>query len=188
MKIRWAGTILVLLSIVSCGKRIDQQVKQTVRTFDNLSLSDKNIEVQDVRESGGQLVAQIKVTTAVKMIRKDGKWVIDEIRIGDRQWEKADHVVAILNQKRSETTRRQMNVVSASINRYLAEKGTLPEVGTYEALIDVLSPGYLGPVIRVDAWSNPFRYRALSQNNYELRSAGPDGAVGTQDDLIVGSR
>ena len=179
------GGVLVLLLLTSCGKKIESQVQETVSTFDNALLSTDTVEVQSVRRSGDHVIAEIKVATAVKMKRKDGRWVIEEIRIGDRHWEKAEHILFVINEKRSETTRRQLALISEGIGHYRERNGKVPQVPSYEALIDLLSPQHLGQTIRIDAWSNPFAYQSSGEDAYELRSAGPDGEFGTEDDLFL---
>ena len=37
----------------------------------------------------------------------------------------------------------------------------------------------------IDAWGHPFKYTKLGNANFEVRSAGLDGAFGTKDDLTV---
>lgn len=179
------ASFFVLLASVSCAKKVDTQVKDAVRTFDNLSLREDQIEVEDVTEAGNQLVAEIKVTTAVRMVKKEGKWVIEEIRLADRRWEKAEHILAVINQKRSEATRRELEQLRAAIARYQAANTQVPQAQNHDELVNLLTPDYLAEVIRIDAWSNPFSYKALSKASYDLRSAGPDEILGTPDDLVM---
>jgi hypothetical protein len=35
-----------------------------------------------------------------------------------------------------------------------------------------------------DAWGKKFRYERLSESSFRLTSAGPDGAFGTDDDIV----
>lgn len=188
MKALAINAVLALLALTSCAKRLDRQVQETVRIFDNTLLSADKIEVQSVQKSGNHIIAEIKVATAVKMAKKEGKWVIEEIRIGDRRWEKAEHILAVINEQRSKTTRRQLDLLLEGIQRFADLSGEVPQVTSFEALVDVLSPQYLDEIIRIDAWSRPFSYRSLSSKSHELRSAGPDGTFGTQDDLTVQDR
>jgi general secretion pathway protein G len=37
--------------------------------------------------------------------------------------------------------------------------------------------------IPVDAWGNAFQFKREGKFRYEIRSAGPDGSMGTDDDL-----
>lgn len=40
----------------------------------------------------------------------------------------------------------------------------------------------------LDAWGNPFHFHMLSREQLEIRSAGPDGGLFTDDDLLVPRR
>lgn len=184
-----SGTFfLALLACSGCGKKIERQVQEAVRLFDNALLSADQVEVKSVTKSGDLVIAEIQVATAVKMVKKNGTWVVDEIRIGDRRWEKAEHILAVINEERKEATREQLGLISEGIRRYAEKHGQVPQVTRFEALVDVLASHYVGPVVRIDAWSNSFAYRPLSLNAYDLRSAGPDGALGTADDVVAGSQ
>ncbi|MBI4444490.1 MAG: type II secretion system protein GspG [Acidobacteria bacterium] len=172
----------------ACGRDLGRQIQETVRVFDNLRLRPDQIEVENVQPSGKEeLVAEIRVRTAVRMLKKGDKWVIEEIRLGDRHWEKAEHVLAVLNQRRSSATLSQMHSIAEKVLSYSKQHGQLPQVSSFESLIDVLSPEHLAQAIRLDAWSQPYSYRALSSSEFELRSAAADGQFGTPDDLIVRS-
>ena len=173
--------------VCSCGKRLNTQVRDAVRNFDNLSLPKESVEVTDVRGSGDKVVAEITVKTAIKMTRRNNKWELEEVRLGDRRWEKASHILTVLEGERIATTREQLKKILAGIHRYQGSQGEVPAAANFEKLIDTLSPTYLKPVIRIDAWSNRFFYRTTAEGGYDLRSAGPDGAVGTGDDLIAES-
>ena len=37
-----------------------------------------------------------------------------------------------------------------------------------------------------DAWGNPFQYKKVSKFKFEIRSAGPDGQMGNEDDIFNG--
>ena len=173
--------------VCSCGKRLNTQVRDAVRNFDNLSLPKESVEVTEVRVSGNTAVAEVRVKTAVKMTRRNDKWELEEVRLGDRRWEKASYILSALEGKRIAATRLQLKEILEAIRRYQQSQGEMPAAANFERLIDVLSPTYLKPVIRIDAWSNGFFYRTSAQGSYDLRSAGPDGAVGTEDDLIAES-
>ena len=176
---------LVLLS-ASCAKSVEKQVHDAVRTFDTVEFSDKQVKVEAIKYLGSHAVATVTVKTAVKMSKKENQWVIDEIRIGDRRWEKAEFIIAVLNEKRTARTRSDLRVLSEGIHLYRNEHSSLPQARDFQELIDALSPKYLDQVTRLDAWSNPFSYKSLSASDYDLRSAGPDGRMNTPDDLLPG--
>lgn len=180
------GLVLILLGSFACGKSVERQIQDQIRTFDNASLADKQVEVNNVREMGDHAVAEVRITTAVRLIKKDGKWLIEEFRIGDRRWERAEHILAVINEQRTETTLQQMSLIREGIRRYANLNNQAPQVESFEELMDILSPQFQSRIVRIDAWSNPFSYRPMGVNEYALSSAGPDGHLGTPDDLVVG--
>ena len=180
--------ILLLLIGTACTKNLERQVQEAVRTFDTAEFSKKQVKVDEIKYLGSHAVATVTLKTAVKMIKQDEQWVIDEVRIGDRRWEKAESIIAVLNEKRTARTRSNLNTLSSGIRQYLNRHSKLPPAKDFRQLIDALSPNYLGQVTRLDAWSNPFSYRTLSASAYDLRSAGPDGRIDTADDLKSGDQ
>ena len=177
--------LAILFTLSACGRTLDKQVSNQVRNLDQASFGEEEVVVRNIRQTRDSAVAEIQVSTAVKMKREQGKWLIEEIRIADRRWEKVEHILAVLKQERTATTRQHMDQISSGIRGYRERRGRLPQVYTFTDLIDVLSPAYLEPVIRIDAWSNPFFYRPLGTDGYDLRSAGPDGRLQTADDLVA---
>ncbi len=183
--------ILVCLALAvllpACGKKLDDQLKDTVRNLDNASLKRDDVEILQVTENGDLAIAEVKVRTAFKLRKKDGSWVLEEIRIGDRRWEKAATILEAINQRRAENTRRELDDLTAAIASYAKARGAVPQTEGFEALVDELSPLYLKQVVRLDAWSNGFSYSALSSDRFDLRSAGPDGQFQTADDIVARS-
>ena len=49
-------------------------------------------------------------------------------------------------------------------------------------------PNWDGPYVRGgeprDAWGTPLQYSLKNEKTYEVRSAGPDRQVGTEDDIL----
>ena len=175
--------LLALLMLTGCAKSMEKQIQDQVRTFGGASLNEAQVEITGVQESGDYATAEVRVTTAVKLRRDRDEWVIEEIRIGDRRWESAEHILAALEEKRTEATLRQMKLLQEGIGGYESRFGQVPQVDTFEELIDLISPDYQAAVIRIDAWSNPFHYRAEGEHLYDLRSSGRDGRIGSEDDL-----
>ena len=182
---RWWRFAFLALVLAGCGKSLDRQVVDAIRTFDDLSLDEKQVEILTARESGDTILAEVRVTTAVRLVRREGKWELAEIRLGDRRWEKADHILTLLDEQRLETTKGRLRQLRQAMHRHLEQEGTVPQVETFTALVDVLYPGFLEEAVRLDAWSNPFIYEVNSVREYDLRSAGADGVDGTIDDVSV---
>ncbi len=183
---RYASMILLaLLLLPACGKNVERQVRDAARQFDGLDLPASQVEVVKLEESGDFAIAELRVSTAVKLVRKGDGWEVDEVRLGDRRWEKAETILAALGLEREKETRTRMQQVASGVRLYFAQENRLPAVDGFTALIDLLTPRYLQAVVRLDAWSQPFSYRALSERSFELRSAGPDGEFETGDDVVL---
>lgn len=176
--------LLSVLITSGCGRSMEKQAREQVRVLGGASLKKDAVEVTDGKVSGNLATADVTIRTAVKLRQVDGNWVLDEVRLGDRRWEKVDRILAAIEAARIETTRDQMNQVIEGVREYRQAEGNLPSVDSYEALIDILSPAYIGSVIRLDSWDNPY---ILDQEDgaFRIRSAGPDGKLGTDDDLVV---
>ncbi len=181
----WPFFGLLILSLANCGKGMDTRVANSVRNYDGLALDQEHVEILTAQESGDTILAEIRVTTAVRLVKREGKWELAEIRLGDRRWEKADHILTLLDEQRLETTKGRLHQLHQAMHRHLESEGTVPQVETFPALVDVLYPGFLEQAVRLDAWSNPFIYEVRSPRECDLRSAGADGVDGTIDDVSM---
>lgn len=87
---------------------------------------------------------------------------------------------------RSLTTDAQLRYLHGRIHEYRNTRGRVPS--DLDSLCSVAAGG-CGPsgINRMDSWKRPVHY-SLSDVGYELRSAGPDGRMGTWDDLTLNSR
>ncbi len=75
-------------------------------------------------------------------------------------------------------TRVNLESLSREVLSYASEGEGLPE--TLEALRRFHPTAGALP----DAWGRAIRYERLSDESFRLRSAGPDGAFGTEDDIV----
>jgi thioesterase domain-containing protein len=179
--------LLACLALFSaCGGRaISKKAAQELIVQPPLGLLDKEeVYIRSVSQTG-QRDALVEATlhVAFRFEKADGKWVIREVRLGKRPWEKLEDIQRALQIVKAEETRKALEQVAAAVDRYRAKKGILPEFRDYVALSDALHPDYLTPLLRLDAWQNPFAAYRISQNTIRLASAGPDGKPGTSDDI-----
>jgi hypothetical protein len=174
---------MLTLVLTSCAT--NRQIKDAVRHFDQMELGENQVKVLSTQEMGDHMIAEVEIRTAVRMKRSPGGWEIEEVRIGDRRWERADHIRSALNTEREQTTRRDLHLVSDALRRFAEQnEGRMPEAEDFGELMSILTPEYMIPVIRIDAWSNPYVYRRLSPSLAEARSLGADGQQDTADDLV----
>ena len=83
-------------------------------------------------------------------------------------------------------TRTSIAGIATAISTYEVQVGRFPEslddltveTETRGALLD---KGSLA-----DAWGNPFQYKKVSKFKFEVRSAGPDGQMNSEDDILNG--
>ncbi|MFG0306214.1 MAG: type II secretion system protein GspG [Phycisphaerales bacterium JB040] len=84
---------------------------------------------------------------------------------------------------RIKTTKATMNQYKQQLRIYATEKGAYP-ASLFELVPDYIEPDNSGNP-PVDAWKNAFYYSPTpeSAQKFQLVSGGPDGEVGTPDDI-----
>ena len=177
---------LLLLITLACGKSLEKQTEQQVRTLAGANWDADQVRVTNVRQkTGGHAIADVTVTTAVTLRQENGRWLLDEIRLDDQWWEKIDRIVAAIQASRTSETDTQMNEIRQSIDQYREAHGHPPQTSSFVTLIDELNPRFLDSVIRLDGWRSPYAYRSVGPEGYVLTSPGPDRKLGTADDIIL---
>jgi general secretion pathway protein G len=85
---------------------------------------------------------------------------------------------------RIKTTRASISAICTAIDAYEIDCGSYPS--SLQLLVNSSGePNWHGPYVKgdlADAWGTPFGY-TLRENDYEVRSAGPDKAMNTSDDI-----
>jgi hypothetical protein len=81
-------------------------------------------------------------------------------------------------QSKINLTKVNLEAISREVLTFAADGGGLPE--TLDALLRFRPAG--GALS--DAWGRRIRYERLSDSSFRLRSAGPDGTFGTEDDIF----
>lgn len=90
-------------------------------------------------------------------------------------------------------TQVQMDMLKGSVTQYQIKTQSIPD--SLEQLKDGPSDGakkakWVAPIIETvpkDAWGNDFDF-STKGNEYEIRSAGLDGQMNTDDDIVVKGR
>lgn len=82
--------------------------------------------------------------------------------------------------------RTSIAAVQTAIDVYETDNGVYPP--NLQALLTKTSENnWNGPYIKgkmpTDPWGNEFQYSIKGESGYEIRSAGPDGQMGSADDL-----
>ena len=147
------------------------------------ALEKEDVEVVEVSQtSGSEAIVETKLKTAFRLERVHGKWEVREVRLGHGQWEKVSNLEETLGRVRIEETQKLLDQLAVSIQLYRKGNGALPEFKDYISLSDLLSPRFMTPLIRLDAWRRPFGAER-QKNSIILWSVGPDGISGSADDI-----
>jgi len=84
---------------------------------------------------------------------------------------------------------RELSSIRQALDAYVRDCGEPPPAGRWEAALttDPGAKGWRGPYLHIrgpvfDPWRRPFVYRRFGVT-YTLVCAGPDGILGTADDL-----
>ena len=84
---------------------------------------------------------------------------------------------------RIEATRASIKAICTAVDTFDATKSRLPESLDEMTVETADTAALLNKSSLNDSWGNPFVYKKISKFKYEVRSAGPDGQMGTDDDL-----
>jgi general secretion pathway protein G len=88
-----------------------------------------------------------------------------------------------------QTAKAEMSNLKGLISQYDLNVGSLPATleALYEQPSDLADPSKWTRVsrepIKPDPWNRPYEYK-VNGSEYEIRSLGPDGQSGTDDDIV----
>lgn len=144
-----------------------------------------DIHIKNISRTGSDAIVEAQFDTAFRFTSdKDGKWQAVEMRTGDRKWESIELIRTAIQKEKTLRTSADLRTLAVALEAYRRDNGSYVQARNCSALIDNLSPKYLGSVIRLDAWSREFEYKG-DAGSYRLASLGPDGKAGTGDDIVL---
>jgi general secretion pathway protein G len=85
---------------------------------------------------------------------------------------------------RIQATRTSIANICTAVQTFDATKSRLPESLDELCAESSDSAALLDKKNLNDSWGHPFQYKKISKFKYEVRSAGPDGNMGSEDDLF----
>lgn len=176
---------LLLALLMACGGRTltKKMARNQIAGFQGGTLDQEDVDIDSVNQTGGSAIAEARVRAAFKLEKVNETWVVREIRIGKRPWEKIEDILRALDQIKTQDTRKLLDQVMAAVERYREKAGNLPNFTDYISLSDLLSPNFLNPLIREDSWQRPLAAYKSGPNGIRLVSLGADGLPGTADDI-----
>jgi Type II secretion system (T2SS), protein G len=143
-----------------------------------------NVHIKNISRTGSDAIVEAQFDAAFRFAAdKEGKWQAVEVRTGDRNWESIELIHTAIQKEKALRTSADLRAMATALEAYKREHGSYIEADTCSALIDNLSPKYIGSIIRLDAWSREFDYKGTGAA-YRLSSLGADGKAGTSDDIV----
>ncbi|XZE44463.1 type II secretion system protein GspG [Pirellulaceae bacterium SH467] len=92
------------------------------------------------------------------------------------------------DQAKKNQAKAMLGILSTSLKEYQIQVGALPSAldALHQQPSDLADPSMwvqkLDKPVPADPWNRPYEYK-LNGSAFELRSLGPDGQSGTQDDI-----
>jgi hypothetical protein len=184
MRLEYLLTAILILTACG-GRKINANIAaDAIMAIQGESFEKKDVSVVAVSQtSSSQAIVETKLNAAFRLEKVQNKWVVREVRLGRGQWEKASNFEQALEMVRIEETRKMLDRIAEAILKYRESKGSMPVFKDYVSLSDLLSPMYLDPLIRLDAWRRPLEAITRNSNSILLQSSGSDGQHGTVDDI-----
>jgi hypothetical protein len=176
------GILVISMQTQAAGDLTPKEARKLIARMAGINLPSDAVRIKSASSLGNSAVVVAQVETAFRFVNENGKWRVAEIRTGDRNWEDIDSLIRALNAEKTSRVRAELETIATALEAFKREQGSYVESKSEAALIDFLSPHYLVPVIRVDAWHRPYEYEG-TRNSYVLRSVGPDGKPNTPDDI-----
>jgi len=177
---------IAFLLINGCGGRaINKKLARDVIVQSPVAaLARDDVQVLAVTQVGsGTAVVTTNLRAAFRIEKAGGEWVVREVRLGNGQWEKIDLVLLALQRVKIEETKQLLERIGSAVEAYRQKNGQLPAFQDYVQLSDALYPAFLSPLVRLDAWNRPLAATQVKPGSIRLVSAGPDGKMGTPDDI-----
>ena len=177
--------LAILLLLPACGgrKMNDTLARKLIVGMNSDALRKSDVEIIGVQQiTASEAVAETRALVAFRFENTGNVWRVREMRIGHGQWESVENIERALNQVKTEETKELLARIAGAIQKYREDHQRFPEFKDFVDLCDQLAPRFLTPLVRLDAWQRPFE-ASMSESDILLRSAGPDGIIGNQDDI-----
>jgi hypothetical protein len=178
----------LLLVVPACsGNLSSRTARQQIAELGDATLDPDDVQIQRiVTELGDRRIAEANVRLTFQFERDaDDEWVIIAARLGDREWIDIADLFRAIEVQNTEQTTDSLNKLSVGLADYLEQNGSLPDISADTYVSDVLHPRFMTDLIRDDAWGTRIWYQ-VQGDSYVLRSAGSDGLIDTEDDIVRG--
>ncbi len=128
------------------------------------------------------LVAWVRVDA--RLISGPKGWQVTELKTGNNDWVNLAAVIARVDEIKRGQARTELAATAKALESFRKERGSYVVTDSHTVLIDYLNPRYLAVVVRIDPWSQPYKYQGTA-DHFTLRSLGADGKENTPDDIVL---
>lgn len=175
--VMWAASAAETISV--------RQARELLQHLGGANLQKDQVQIKKIESGmGGGAIVEAQIETAFRVQKQKDGWHIAEVRLGDRQWESFELIKEAIKREKVRRTTALLNKFADGLSAYQRERGQYVAAEKIGDLLDYLSPRYIAAPPPFDLWGKPLDYRGTAQS-YRLTSGGPDGKVGTQDDLVL---
>lgn len=148
--------------------------------------TNETVRVKEIAPLGNSATVMADVSTVFRFDKREGKWRVAEVRIGDNKWEDVDTITRAVNAEKTARARAELETIRTALEAFKRERGFYVNAENSVVLFDFLAPRYIARITRADPWHHPYRYKGDRQS-FMLASDGADGKQGTTDDISVGN-
>jgi Type II secretion system (T2SS), protein G len=142
------------------------------------------VHIKNISAMGRDAIVEAQFDAAFRLaLDKEGNWQAVEVRTGDRKWESIELIQTAVGKEKALRTSADLRTIATALEAFRRDNGAYVQADTCSALMDNLAPRYVRSIIRLDAWSREFDYKGTT-GSYHLASLGPDGKLGTGDDIV----
>lgn len=146
--------------------------------------STSGLGIPGASEPSATVVSLVRL--GVRFTRDRSGWHTSSFKTEGNDWIGVEGIEGALAAAKANQARDEMKTLAAALAKFREERGAFVVSDKHPVLLDHLSPKYLGRVLRLDPWNNPYQYAGES-NHFTLRSAGPDRKINTADDVVFSS-
>jgi Type II secretion system (T2SS), protein G len=180
--------VVALLISSGCGgaRLSHNEIRKQIADMGTSTLVPEGIVIRRVvSESSTRAIAETTVELAFQFQRDTpgSPWHIGAVRLGDQNWVSVPELITALNESRRRATVTSLQKLAAGIAAYRQRNGSPPVAANIQALAEVLHPQYMSDLVLDDAWGHKIEVESSSPE-FRFRSAGPDGRLGTADDVV----
>ena len=119
----------ILLILNGCGGRKMSvgTARESITAPPQKILEKDDIDIVHITQtSGSSVVVETRVKTAFQLQKVNNAWEVQDIRIGDGQWEKIEDLAAALTRVKTEQTRLLLDQIADSVKKYSKDTGKMP--------------------------------------------------------------